>query len=242
MIDVDEFMSDGFAKIEEAAPRAVADAARALLWEQLGLPPDQPAAWSKPTMWASDLTGAGPFGELVRSPRLAAALDQICGPGGWQPRWALGTIPVRFPVAPPDDDRGWHIDLNTLLPDGTWSVTGRPHTLLLLTLLSDTGADDAPTRIRRGSHHDVAKVLDEHPLDAVQASLLVDDVTAHRPVAHATGRPGDMYLVHPFTVHAADEHRGLTPRFMAQSPVLLTEPLTPSTPSPLARVFTTAGT
>ena len=34
-----------------------------------------------------------------------------------------------------------------------------------------------------------------------------------------------MYVVHPFTVHAADVHRGRTPRFMAQAPVVLTSPL-----------------
>ena len=40
-----------------------------------------------------------------------------------------------------------------------------------------------------------------------------------------------MYVVHPFTVHAADEHRGRTPRFMAQAPVVLTSPLTPASSS-----------
>ena len=36
MLDVDEFMSDGYAKIEQAASRSVAHAARAALWQQLG--------------------------------------------------------------------------------------------------------------------------------------------------------------------------------------------------------------
>jgi hypothetical protein len=38
-------------------------------------------------------------------------------------------------------------------------------------------------------------------------------------------------------VHAADEHRGTTPRFMAQAPIMLTDPLTPASSSPLARVW-----
>ena len=224
MVDVEAFLTDGFVKIEHAAPRAAADAARTLLWRQLGVSADDPASWTQPVMWTSDLTGAGPFGELARSPRLAEALDAVCGVGRWQPRGSLGNIPVRFPVAPPADDRGWHIDLNTPRPDGSWVVTGRPHTVLLLTLLSEVTIDDAPTRIRAGSHRDVAAVLGEEPLDAVSAGRLVDAASADRPVTHATGSPGDMYLVHPFTVHAADEHRGRTPRFMAQAPVLLTRP------------------
>lgn len=222
MVDVEAFLADGYVKVPEAAPAHVADEARALLWAQLGLSPDDPASWTQPVMWASDLTGAGPFGELARSPRLAAALDTVCGVGGWVPRGSLGNIPVRFPVTPPAEDRGWHIDLNTVLPDGSWVVTGTPQTVLLLTLLSEVTIEDAPTRIRAGSHRDVAAVLGDEPLDAVPAGTLVEAVSAGRPVRYATGAPGDMYVLHPFTVHAADEHRGRTPRFMAQAPVLLT--------------------
>ncbi|MGO4444844.1 phytanoyl-CoA dioxygenase family protein [Mycobacterium sp. 2YAF39] len=237
MLDLDAFVTDGFAKIERAAPRHVADEARALLWRQLGLSPDDLDQWTEAVRWASDLMGHGPFGGLVRSRALAAALDAVCGSGGWVPRGSLGNIPVRFPVSPPNDDRGWHIDANTPLPDGSWAVTGRPHTVLLLTLLSDVGPDDAPTRIRPGSHHDVARVLGPDPVEPTELGRLVDNASAHRPVVHATGEPGDMYVVHPFTVHAADEHRGTTPRFMAQAPIVLTDPLTPASSSPLARVW-----
>lgn len=237
MFNLDAFISDGFAKVEQAAPRSVADAARNMLWQQLGLSPDEPEGWSAPVRWASDLTGHGPFGELARSTALAAALDQICGVGRWQPRGSLGNIPVRFPVSPPGDDRGWHIDANTPQADGSWAVTGRPHTVLVLTLLSDVGQGDAPTRIRVGSHRDVARVLGPDPLELAEMGRLVDDASAERPVAHATGQPGDMYVVHPFTAHAADEHRGATPRFMAQGPVVLSSPLTPASSNPLASVW-----
>ena len=95
MLDLDAFMAEGFLKIEHAAPRSAADAARAMLWRQLGLSPDEPEQWSAPVRWTADMTGQGPFGELARSPALAAALDQICGTGGWLPRGCLGNIAVR---------------------------------------------------------------------------------------------------------------------------------------------------
>ena len=122
-------------------------------------------------------------------------------------------------------------------PDGSWAVTGRPHTVLLLTLLSEVGPDDAPTRIRAGSHHDVARVLGPDAVELAEMGRLVDDVSTDRAVVHATGEPGDMYVVHPFTVHAADEHRGSTPRFMAQAPVELRRALTPTSSSPLACIW-----
>ncbi|OHU05771.1 MULTISPECIES: mitomycin antibiotics/polyketide fumonisin biosynthesis protein [Mycobacterium] len=237
VVDVDAFKRDGFVKIEQAVPPEIADAARDLLWRQIGLSPQDPASWTKPVMWAADLTGAGPFGQLARSVRLGEALDQLCGTGAWQPRGSLGNIPVRFPVDPPADDRGWHIDANTPLPGGQWAVSGRPHTVLVLTLLSAVGPDDAPTRLRVGSHRDVAGVLGPEPLDFIEAGALVDEASRDRPVAHATGRPGDMYVVHPFTAHAADVHRGSTPRFMAQGPVVLAENLGPAGPSALASVW-----
>ena len=144
---------------------------------------------------------------------------------------------MRFPVAPPADDRGWHVDANTPLPDGSWAVSGRPHTVLLLTLLSEVGPDDAPTRIRSGSHRRVAAALGEEPHEFVAAAAVVEGASTGCPVLRATGEPGDVFVVHPFTVHAADAHRGTEPRFMAQAPVLLTSPLTPSTGTPLGCVF-----
>jgi hypothetical protein len=39
------------------------------------------------------------------------------------------------------------------------------------------------------------------------------------PIAHATGHAGDAYLCHPFLVHAADRHRGSSPRIIAQPPL-----------------------
>jgi len=236
-MDVDGFAENGFVKIEGAAPREVAEAAQRELWARIPMAPDLPQTWTEPVVWTADLRGDGPCGVVARSPRLAAALDAICGAAGWRPRASLGNVPIRFPVPSVADDRGWHVDLNTPLPDGAWAVSGRPHTLLLLTILSEVGRDDAPTRVRAGSHRDVATVLGEQPVDAYECGPLVADVSRRRDVVLATGRPGDVYVMHPFTVHAADEHRGRTPRFMAQAPVMLAEPLTPQSSSLLGSAW-----
>ncbi|NUP67094.1 MAG: mitomycin antibiotics/polyketide fumonisin biosynthesis protein [Nonomuraea sp.] len=239
LVDLDRFVDEGFVKLEAAVPREVGDAARALLWQRIGLSPDDPSGWKQPVVWAADLTGEGPFGECSSSPRLRQALDEVAGPGGWAPRLGIGNMPIRFPGVEPADDRGWHIDASVGKPDGTWLVSGRPETLLLLVLLSDVGPDDAPTRIRVGSHRDASQLLGDRELDPFEAGPLLDAASKDRPLAYATGQPGDMYLVHPLTVHAADEHRGTEPRFMAQTPVFLTAPVVPGEGNALARALLT---
>lgn len=98
MLDVDEFMSHGYAKIEQAALRGAADAARTALWQQLGLSPDHPAGWSDPVRWVADLTGQGPFGELVRSPRWRKpwTVSAVSEGGCREARWA--TSPFGSPL------------------------------------------------------------------------------------------------------------------------------------------------
>ncbi|MEZ0070939.1 phytanoyl-CoA dioxygenase [Planotetraspora sp. GP83] len=237
--DLDRFVTDGFVKIEEAFPREAGDRARALMWDMIGLSPDRPSEWTKPVIWATDHTGGGPFGEAIRSPRLAAALDQLTGRGGWAPRGSVGNAPIRFPHPSDAGDTGWHIDQNDPGPKGAWGVvTSRPRTMLALLLFSEVGQDDAPTRIRVGSHFDAARVLEpygEEGLPFFTSGPILDEASADRPLAYATGLPGDVYLCHPFLVHAAQPHRGARPRFMSQVPFFLAEPLRPDAPTPLGR-------
>ncbi|MEU4549182.1 phytanoyl-CoA dioxygenase family protein [Nonomuraea dietziae] len=230
----EDFAANGFVKVR-AASDEVGLAAQALLWKQIGLAPDDPSGWTEPVRWAADLTGEGPFGQIIGSPELARALDEVCGQGGWRRLGSCGNIPIRFPKVPPADDRGWHIDLNVMREDGSWGVSARSTTLLLLILFSEVGPDDAPTRIRVGSQRDSIAALGEGIHGHVPASRLIEAASAHRPLAHATGSPGEVYLVHPLTVHAAQEHLGTRPRFMAQAPVFLSAPLDPSADTPLAR-------
>lgn len=97
----------------------------------------------------------------------------------------------------------------------------------MLFLFSDVSEHDAPTRIRIGSHLDVARML----APAGDAGLTLREIvgrlpgTEGRPEVLATGEAGTVYLCHPFLVHSAQPHRGTTPRFMAQPPLLPREPL-----------------
>jgi hypothetical protein len=226
-----QFIQDGFVRIDRAFPRQLADQGRAILWQDTGCDPDDPTTWTRPVIRLGHY-GQEPFKQAVNTPVLHAAFDQLVGKGRWRPRNNLGTFPVRFPSPDDPGDAGWHVDVS--FPGGTgdpnerkdfsdWraNVTSRDRALLMLFLFSDVGELDAPTRIRTGSHLDIARALApfgeaglSHPeLDRVAADLI------ERPQALATGEAGTVYLCHPFLVHAAQMHHGSTPRFMAQPPL-----------------------
>jgi hypothetical protein len=97
----------------------------------------------------------------------------------------------------------------------------------MLFLFSDVGEKDAPTRIRVGSHKDVAGVLKpygEKGLSFFELAGMLDQLP-QRDTVLATGNAGTVYLCHPFLVHAAQPHHGNTPRFMAQPPLLMRKEL-----------------
>jgi hypothetical protein len=231
---IQQFIQDGFVRIDRAFPRQLADEGRAILWRDLPCDPDDPSTWTRPVIRLGQY-GDEPFKSAVNSPVLYAAFDQLVGKGRWRPRKTLGTFPVRFPSPDDPGDAGWHIDVSFPGPTGSWderkdfsdwrvNVTSRGRALLMLFLFSDVGERDAPTRIRVGSHFDMARFL--APAGEVGMShLVLDQIGAERPEALATGEAGTVYLCHPFLVHAAQMHRGSVPRFMAQPPLHPAEPL-----------------
>jgi hypothetical protein len=225
---IQQFITDGFVRLDDCFPRELADEGRELLWRDTGCVPHDRTTWTKPVIRLGDY-GQEPFRKAVNMPRLHAAFDQLVGPGRWLPRSSLGTFPIRFPGCDDPGDTGWHAEASFEGSDGSWrsNVSSHGRALLMLFLFSDVSDTDAPTRIRVGSHLDVPRLLQPAGEAGLSFLELAEklDVTANRPVALATGEAGTVYLCHPFLVHAAQRHEGTTPRFMAQPPLYPAEPL-----------------
>ena len=76
----------------------------------------------------------------------------------------------------------------------------------MLFLLTDVDELSAPTRILAGSHLDVPRVLVPVGDDGMTFGDVVPRLPAstfERHVVFATGDADDVYLCHPFLVHAA---------------------------------------
>jgi hypothetical protein len=241
--EIDRFVADGFVAVRGAIPPDVIEACQAAIWAELsgrhGVTRHDPATWTEPVVRIVT-PDSQPFGTAGRTTLVGEACDQLLGPGRWVRHPGVGgTTPVRFPSDGDPGDAGWHIEASYAGADGPRvNLRSRGRGLLALYLFTDVGLDDAPTRVRSGSHRDVPAILTPAGddglawLDVCQQAV---PASAYRPTVQATGRAGDVYLCHPFLVHAASwPHRGRSPRMMAQPPVLLTDG---QFPHPSARPF-----
>lgn len=232
---IDAFVETGAVKLENAFARETAEACSNIIWRALGLSPDEPTQWKEPVLRLT-APSLPPFREAAASPRLAMALDQLVGSGRWTMPGSLGAIVARFPSTQKPWDDGWHIDASFPPPDDPasqdyfqWRVnlSSRGRSMLMLFLFTDCGPDDAPTRVRLGSHKPMARQLARHGEAGISLQDLAKEGFAgsdHCDIALATGEAGTVWLLHPFTVHAAQGHNGTRARFIAQPGLGFREP------------------
>lgn len=239
--EVEAFTADGFVAIRGAVPPAVVRACQDEVWAALGergVRRGDPATWRDPVVRIA-CPESEAFAAAGTVPGLWEAYDQLIGPGRWLRRRGVGgTVPVRFPSPADPGDAGWHIEAS-YSRDGEQRVNYRSRSrgLLVLYLFTDVDPRSAPTRVRPGSHADAARVLapaGEEGMAWMKAAQRAAQASAARPVELVTGQAGDVFLCHPFLVHAATwPHAGPQPRIIAQPGVALhgefplAEPLSP---------------
>ena len=241
---IDDFIRDGFLRLDSVFPRQVAENACAILWRDTGCDPNDRTTWTKPVVWLGEYFDE-PFLQAANAPALVEALDALVGAGRWLPRRSLGSFPVRFPSAESTGDDGWHVDASFPGPNSQsyfdWRINYRSQgrALLMLFLFSGVTAADAPTRLQIGSHFEVARILQpagDEGLSFMELARAVAQLPT-REQALAVGEAGTVYLCHPFLVHAAQRHHGTRPRFMAQPPLLPRTALTTDGPSPVEQAI-----
>ncbi|WP_317167019.1 phytanoyl-CoA dioxygenase family protein [Spirosoma endbachense] len=152
---IEQFVHDGFIRIDNAFSEENAQEVRDILWQNLPCDPNNPGTWTKPVirlgMYAQE-----PFVRAANTDVLHRAFDQLVGFGKWISCKSMGTFPVRFPSNDEPDDTGWHVDAS--FPGANpanyleWriNVRSKGRALLMLFLFSDSTKDDAPPESVRG--------------------------------------------------------------------------------------------
>lgn len=225
---IQSFITEGFVRIDNAFSIDLASEARHILWKDIPANPNDSSTWIHPVIWLGMYTQQ-PFIKAANTDVLHSVFDQLVGKGKWVPCMSMGAFPVRFPSMIDSGDTGWHVDSGFAGADpndyfaARINVQSKGRGLLMLFLFSDVGELDAPTRLLKGSHLDVARLLEPEGEEGLSFMELAGRTSElpEREEALATGRAGTVYLCHPFLVHAAQRHRGMEPKFMAQPPLLL---------------------
>ncbi len=230
--ELERFIKDGSVLVRSAFSTELAEECRVSAAQQLGIDLASPSTWRRPVV--RGVPTGDCFRQAANAPQLLDAIGQLVDPDPWQDRPNLGAFVVRFPSQEEPGDTGWHID-SSFQPTGAsrWFVNyrSRGRALLLFCLLSDVGMDDAPSRLVPGSHLEMARLLvpaGEEGLpgayEGQESKIPLPE--SKRGLVFAFGSAGDVFICHPFLVHAASwPHRGTQPRFLAQPPIALPDGL-----------------
>ena len=214
--DLAAFDRDGFVVLREAVPRAVALACRDALWAKLerdrGIRRDEPATWAKAEggrVGLAEAYGGDDLGapwDACWSPRLVAAVDQLCGEDRWE-RPGLGWWVVNFPAR--GGAGAWHVDGSHFAHTLASPEVG----LAPMLLFSDVAPGGGGTALAPGSHRAVAALLARAGPAGVggpRLSALARAAVGEPPpsIVEASGRAGDVVLAHPLLLHARSANLG----------------------------------
>ncbi len=122
---------------------------------------------------------------------------------------------------------GWHVDGDFFLH----FLDSREQALLILVLWTDVVHQGGPTYLATDSVPVMSRYLADHPAGVEPNGF---DFSAHVKECHrfaeATGKAGDVFLVHPFTLHASSQNPLRRPRIITNPTLILKEPMRFSRP------------
>jgi hypothetical protein len=223
----EQFVERGFVAIRGCFTRDAAQEYTSTIWTRLGYSQDDPATWAEPSIhmpshrsidirtfapkaWGAvcDLLGGA---QRIQSYEWNDAFIVNLWQGGerpWQPASAASP--------------GWHKDGDFF----RHFLDSPEQGLLTLVLWSDVRHQGGATFVAADSVGPVARFLAEHPEGAYPLAFPYTELVAQcGDFVEATGEVGDVYLLHPFILHAKAQNVLRVPRYITNPPVHLIEPM-----------------
>jgi hypothetical protein len=225
---VHQFIEEGYCLLPGAFTAEQAALACECVWrrmeEKAGIRKNAPSTWPQAYDIEEHLNNA----EVLAcfTDRLAAAIEQLVGPGRWvgHRRWGLWPVNFSFGAKIPYDipRTGWHID-------GNWfrhTVDCPKQGLLIIGLFTDIAPRWGGTILALGSHKRTARALACHPGGIAHVDLFHEVLREPLGNFHEiTGAAGDVVLAHPFLFHNRGMKHGGPPRVISNTEATLREPL-----------------
>lgn len=233
--DVDHFIRKGYVKLEGAFPREVAEEWSRNCFQRLGYDMNDRSTWKEQRI---HMGGDHYVSVKEFAPRVFEAMCDLLGGEeriGQPVRWSdhfIVNLGVRAdepwePAGPTTP--GWHKDGDFF----RHFLDSPEQGLLVFVNWTDVVHQGGPTYIATDSVPVVAKFLAEHPEGVLPGEF---DFKALIYQCHefeeATAKAGDVYLLHPYLLHAASQNPLRRIRIITNPPVHLTAPMQFDRPNP----------
>ncbi len=238
---VEQFLTQGYVVIRDCfTPEAAAEYTRTI-WDRLGYDEHDQSTWAEPSI---HMPAHRSIDVRTFAPKAWYAVCDLVGgaeristerPYTWNDAFIVNLWEgADRPWEPPSPAApGWHKDGDFF----RHYLDSPEQGLLTLVLWSDVHHQGGATFVATDSVGPVARFLAEHP----QGAYPFEEATGSDPnvpvIPHAdliaqcstfveaTGRVGDVYLLHPFILHAKAQNVRRLPRFITNPPVTLAEPM-----------------
>jgi hypothetical protein len=238
----EHFVERGHVVIRGCFSRAAAAEFTGRIWDRLGYAEDDPSTWERPTV---HMPRRRRLDVRQFAPRAWQAVCDLVGgadriatdePYVWNDSFIVNLHQgADRPWAPPSagspDWPGWHKDGDFF----RHFLDSPEQGLLTLVLWSDVTHQGGATFVAADSVGPVARFLAAHPAGVHPFAEPSDDGPTVFPYAdllagcddfvEATGEAGDVYLLHPFILHAKSQNVLRRPRFITNPPLTLAAPM-----------------
>ncbi|WP_117212010.1 hypothetical protein [Allorhizocola rhizosphaerae] len=232
----EQFVERGYVVIRGCFTRAAAEEYTSTIWTRLGYVPDDPATWSEPSV---HMPSHREIDIRQFAPKAWGAVCDLVGgaqrihPYLWNDAFIVnlwqGADRPWQPASPASPD--WHKDGDFF----RHFLDSPEQGLLTLVLWSDVRHQGGATFVAADSVGPVARFLAEHPegVRPEPASFPWHELVKQcSDFMEAIGEVGDVYLLHPFILHAKAQNVLRVPRFITNPPVHLIEPMRFDRPDP----------
>jgi hypothetical protein len=243
--EVDHFLQHGWIKLSNCFTQEQADALIGTVWTRLGMSPTDKSTWNQERI---NMPKHNEFEASDFAPKAWAAICDLLGGeervAGYNRTWNdglivnLGTPEGDGKDIPGSDLPGWHVDGDFFVH----YLDSPEQGLLVIPLFTDIRPGGGGTMICPSAIPKVAKFLHDHPEgvsprftprsenpkmdpeDTLQWYCDVAKATPREDFVEASGKVGDVYLLHPLMMHSASNNMLRELRIITNPPVSLNEP------------------
>lgn len=223
---IDHFLRRGFIKIEGAVSRELALDWGSRRWAEIESDPNDVSTW---TQTRHHLPSEEFLSVRENAPDVWKATSDLLG-SQWNHDWQwgnglifnLGDDSGADWVAPRDWNQGWHKDGESF----RHFLDSPEQALLTIILWTDIEPRSGGTFLACDSVPIVARYLAEHPEGVhPNAFPFLEMKNQCSDFEEATGRAGDVFLMHPFLLHSFSINWTRNPRVITNPPTHLSEPM-----------------